>query len=53
MTHLAKHGEPIRVAGMVLIPLVVDTLGGWEEQALSQIKRSGAVLARHTGQDEA
>ena len=53
MTQLAKHGEPIRVAGMVLIPLVVETLGSWEEQAVSQVKRSGSALARHTGQDEA
>ena len=32
---------------------VVETLGGWEEQAERQIKRLGAALARHTGQEEA
>ena len=37
---------------MVFIPLVVETLGGWEEQADVQIKRLGAALARQTGQDE-
>ena len=38
----------------MFIPLVVKTLGGWEEQAVSQIKRIGAALARQTGhQDEA
>jgi hypothetical protein len=37
---------------MVFIPLVVETLGGWEEQDDVQIKRLGAALARQTGQDE-
>ena len=50
---MSKHGEPCRVAGMVFIPLVVETLGGWHEQAEQQIKRIGAALARQTGQDEA
>ena len=47
-----KHGPPCRLAGMVFVPLVVDTLGGWEEQAVLQIKKVGAALARQTGQDE-
>ena len=37
---------------MVFIPLVVETLGGWEEQADIQIKRLGAAFARQTGQEE-
>ena len=50
---MLKHGEPCRAAGMVFVPLVVETLGGWEEQAVIQVKRIGAALARQTGQDEA
>ena len=50
---MTKHGEDCRRAGMVFIPLVVETLGGWEEQAEAQIKRLGAALARQTGQEEA
>jgi hypothetical protein len=50
---MTKHGEACRRAGMVFIPLVVETLGGWEEQAEAQIKRLGAALARQTGQEEA
>ena len=50
---MTKHGEPCRLAGMVFVPLVVETLGGWEEQGEKQIKRIGAALARQTGQDEA
>ena len=38
---------------LVFIPLVVKTLGSWEEQAVSQIKRIGAALAIQTGQYEA
>ena len=36
----------------MFIPLVVETLRGWEEQADVQIKRLGAALARQTRQDE-
>ena len=49
---MAKHGETCR-SGMVFVPLPVETLGGWHEQAVIQIKRMGAALARNTGQDEA
>ena len=50
---MTKHGEPCRLAGMVFVPLEVETLGGWEERGEKQIKRIGAALARQTGQDEA
>ena len=50
---MTKHGEDCRRAGLAFVPLVVETLGGWEEQAERQIKRLGAALARHTGQEEA
>ena len=46
---MLKHGEPCRAAGMVFVPLVVETLGGWEEQAVTQVKRIGAALAKQTG----
>ena len=49
---MTKHGEPCRLAGMVFVPLVVETLGGWEEQGEKQIKRIEEDLARQTGQDE-
>ena len=49
---MTRHGQPCREAGLVFAPLVVETLGGWEEQAVIQIKKIGAALARQTGQDE-
>ena len=50
---MTKHGEACRRAGLAFVPLVVETLGGWEELAEKQIKRLGAALARHTGHEEA
>ena len=50
---MTKHGEACRRAGMAFLPLPVETLGGWHEQAEKQIKRLGVALARQTGQDEA
>ena len=36
----------------MVIPLVVETLGGWKEQAETQIKRLGAAPSRQTGQEK-
>ena len=49
---MAKHGEGCRLAGLVFIPLPVETLGGWHEETVTQVKRLGSALARHTGQEE-
>ena len=49
---MSKHGEGCRLAGIVFIPLPVETLGGWHEQTVAQVKRLGSALARHTGQEE-
>ena len=49
---MAKHGEPCRTAGMAFIPMPVETLGGWHEQTVAQVKKMGSALARQTGQDE-
>ena len=38
--------------GLVLTPLVAETLGGWHESAVEQIKKLGSALARHTVQEE-
>ena len=37
---------------MVFIPMPVETLGGWHEQTVMQVKRLGSALARQTGQEE-
>ena len=38
--------------GIVFVPLPVESLGGWHEAAVVQIKRIGRALARNTGKDE-
>ena len=49
---MTKHGEGCRRAGMVFLPLPVETLWGWHDQTVAQVKRLGSALARQTGQDE-
>jgi hypothetical protein len=49
---MTKHGEGCRLAGMVFLPMVVETFGGWEESAVAQLKKLGSALARHTGEEE-
>ena len=49
---MTKHGEGCRLAGMVFLPLPMETLGGWHDQTVSLVKRLGSALARQTGQDE-
>ena len=34
------------VTGMGFIPMPVETLGGWHEQTVMQVKRLGSALAR-------
>ena len=49
---MTQTGEACRRAGIVFIPLPMETLGGWHEQTVCQVKKLGYALARHTGQDE-
>ena len=45
-------GEACRQQGLASIPVAADTLGGWHKVAAQHIKKLGAVLARHKGEDE-
>ena len=45
---MTKHGEGCRRAGMVFLPLPVETLGGWHDQTVVQVKRLWSALARQT-----
>ena len=38
---MTMHGEACRLAGMVFLPLPVETLGGWHDQTVSLVKRLG------------
>ena len=36
----------------MFLPLPVETLGGWHETAVQQIKKLAAALSRQTGEEE-
>ena len=38
--------------GIAFIPLPVETLGGWHEKAVDQIRKLARALARNTGKEE-
>ena len=38
--------------GIAFIPLPVETLGGWHEKAVDQIKKLARALGRSTGKEE-
>ena len=45
-------GELCRGQGIAFIPIVAESLGGLHGIAVREIKKIGAALARHTGEDE-
>ena len=49
---MAKHGTACSGAGLAFIPMPVETLGGWHDQSVLQVKKIGSALARHTGQED-
>ena len=44
--------EDCRRQGIKFIPLAVESLGGWHELAVREIKKLAAALARQSGQEE-
>ena len=49
---MAKHGAACSGVGLAFIPMPVETLGGWHDQSVLQVKKIGSALARHTGQED-
>ena len=35
--------------GIAFLPLVVESLGGWDERAVQQVKKLTSALARNSG----
>ena len=46
---MRKAGEACRAAGIAFLPLPAETLGGWHDNAVFQIKKLGSALARQQG----
>ena len=49
---MSGTGAACQREGMVFIPMPAETLGGWHEQAVLQVRKLGSALARQTGQEE-
>ena len=45
-------GELCRRQGLAFIPLVLESLGTWHEVAVTEVRKLGAAIGRHSGQDE-
>ena len=45
-------GEACRRQGIAFLPMVVELFGGWHEVADREVRKLGAALACHTGQEE-
>ena len=37
---------------MVFVPLALESLGGWHEAAIREVKKLGGALARHSGAEK-
>ena len=49
---LDKSWQACNQQGIVFLPLAVESLGAWHQSAVSEIKKLGSSLARHTGEEE-
>ena len=50
---LSAAAAACQAEGITFIPLVFESLGGWEERAIKELKKLASALARHSGEDEA
>ena len=50
---LDKSWQSCQDQGIVFLPLAVESLGAWHKSAISEVKKLGSSLARHTGEEEA
>ena len=49
---MAKHRDPCKEVGIVFKPLPMDTLGAWSDSMVTEVRRMGSSLARHTAGEE-
>ena len=49
---MAGAAEECQAQGIAFLPLVVESLGGWDERAVHQVKKLTSALARNSGEDE-
>ena len=51
-TKMAGAAAECQAQGIAFLPLVVESLGGWDERAVHQVKKLSSALARNSGEDE-
>ena len=44
--------EQCRRQGLAFIPLAAESLGGWHEVAVAEVRKLGSAIGRHTGQED-
>ena len=49
---MREAGEECRRQGIVFTPLALESLGGWHDVTMQELKKLGSALARQTGQEE-
>ena len=49
---MTAAAEDCKREGIGFIPLAMESLGGWHDVAVKQVRKLGAALGRHTGQEE-
>ena len=47
-----RHGEQCKQAGVVFTPLPLETLGGWHETTVNEVRKIASALSRQTGEEE-
>ena len=51
-TKMQKSAEACQREGVIFLPMVTESHGGWHEVAITEVERLGVALARQSGQDE-
>ena len=51
-TKMAGSAEDCRKEGIKFLPVVIETLGGWHQGAVEQVKKLASAKARHSGQED-
>ena len=46
---MAAHFEACRAMGVDFVPVAVESLGGWSEEAIANIKKIGRLFGQRTG----
>ena len=52
MTANSAAADQCQAQGISFIPLVFESLGGWDEHAIGEVKKLSSALSRHSGEEE-